>query len=176
MDDSEADAYIDSGDNDCTVPWNVKDNALDAIISEEYNEEQILPCLPSIDAKLPVVVTKWLRTLPARDKVKELFKNCMLPSDVEGLQPMKINSIVYDKLNPSYKINDQWLRGINTFLAQGLGLIVSIWDTILSWETALNKNDNTDATLSHCMGIIQCDDLKLDLTEVRHQLDKSIQL
>ena len=107
MDDSEADAYIDGSDNDCTVPGNVKDNALDTIIAEEYNEEEIAPRLPSIDAKLAVVVTKWLHTLPARDKVKELFKNCMLPSNVEGLQPVKINSIVYDKLDPSYKVNDQ---------------------------------------------------------------------
>ena len=117
MDSSEADAYIDGRDNDCNVPGNVKDNTLDAIIAEEYNEEQILPRLPSIDAKLAAVVTKWLRNLPAWDKVKELFQNCMLPSNVEGLQPVKINSIVYDKLNPSYKINDQRLRGINTFLA-----------------------------------------------------------
>ena len=117
MDSSEAGAYIDGRDNDCTVPGNVKDNTLDAIIAEEYNEKQILPRLPSIDAKLAAVVTKWLRNLPAWDKVKELFQNCMLPSNVEGLQPVKINSIVYDKLNPSYKINDQRLRGINTFLA-----------------------------------------------------------
>ena len=101
MDSSEADAYIDDGDNvnDSTAPTNVKDNTLDAIIVEEYNKEQILPHLPPIDAKLAVVVTKWLQNLPSWDKVKDLFKNCMLPSNVEGLQPVKINAIVYDKLN-----------------------------------------------------------------------------
>ena len=101
MDSSEADAYIDDSNNvnDSTAPTNVKDNTLDAIIVEEYNEEQILPRLPPIDAKLAVVVTKWLRNLPSRGKVKDLFKNCMLPNNAEGLQPAKINVIVVDKLN-----------------------------------------------------------------------------
>ena len=63
----------------------------------------------------------------------------MLPNNVAGLHPVKINSLVYNKLSPNYKINDQHLRGTNTFFAWGLGPIVSIWDKILKWETALSS-------------------------------------
>ena len=178
MDSSEADAYIDDADNvsDSAAPSNVKDNALDAIIAEEYNEEQILPRLPPIDDKLAVVVTKWLHNLPSRDKVKELFKNCMLPSNVEGLQPVKINAIVYDKLNANYKVNDQRLRGLNTFITWGLRPIIGIWNNILAWETALNNSGSENVKLSQCMGIIQTDNLKLDPVDICRQLDKAIRL
>ena len=73
-------------------------------------------------------------------------------------------------------MNDQHLRGINTFLTQGLGPIISIWDNILAWETALNKYDSENVKLSQCMGIIQTDNLKLDLTDICRQLDKAIHL
>ena len=43
----------------------------------------------------------------------------MLPSNVEGLQSVKINQIVYEKLKGSFRVNDQWLHGINTFFGQG---------------------------------------------------------
>ena len=78
-------------------------NALDAIIAEEYCEEEVVPQLPPIDDKIASVLTKWLRVLSPRDKVKEMFKQCMLPSNVEGLQPVKINSVVYEKLKRKFQ-------------------------------------------------------------------------
>ena len=39
-------------------------NCLDNIISEEYDDEEIIPQLPPVDAKLAVVITKWLHVLP----------------------------------------------------------------------------------------------------------------
>ena len=39
-------------------------NCLDNIISEEYDDEETIPQLPPVDAKLAVVITKWLHVLP----------------------------------------------------------------------------------------------------------------
>ena len=149
-------------------------NALDAIIAEEYCEEEVAPHLPSIDDKIASVLTKWLRVLPPRDKVKEMFKQCILPSNVEGLQPVKINSIVYEKLKGNFRVNDQRLRGLNTFLVRGLGLVVCVWDKILKWETALCNKGNISVKGS--LGVLQLDNISLDLTDIRRQLDREIRL
>ena len=170
---SHADAVINDRAN-VLISKNDKSCTLDAIISEEYDDEEVIPQLPPIDEKLAVVLTKWLRVLPPRDKVKELFRQCMLPINVDGLQPVKINSIVYEKLNASFKVNDQCLRGINTFLTRGLGPIVSIWDNILKWETAMSTE--MSAKISGSLGVIQMGNLSLDFTDIRRQLDRSLKL
>ena len=137
MDDHDVEDVIDCHGSNVANP--AKDDksgdVLNSIISEEYCEDKVSFEIPPIDTKLAEVLNKWLRNLPSRDKIKELFKQCMLPNNVEGLHPVKINALVYNKLSPNYKINDQHLRGINTFFAHGLGPIVSMWDKILKWET-----------------------------------------
>ena len=92
-------------------------DTFETLIVEEYTEVETSPNLPAIDVKLVNILTNWLRTLPSREKVKDLFKKCMLPCNVEGLRPVKINLLVYEKLKPNFKVNDQRLRGINTFFA-----------------------------------------------------------
>ena len=175
MDDRDVEDVIESRRHTVTAPLNDKSaDVLSSIISEEYCEEEVNFELPPIDGKLANVLNKWLRNLPSRDKVKELFKQCMLPNNVEGLRPVKINALLYNKLLPNYKINDQRLRGINTFFARGLGPIVSIWDKILKWETALSSVGNVPITGS--FGSISMGGLTLDLTDIRRQLDKALRL
>ena len=109
-----------------------------------------------------------------QDKIKEMFKQCMLPSNVEGLHPLKLNSIVYEKLKGSFRVNDQHLPGLNTFLAQGLGLLASVWDKILKWETAMcNK---TKVNVSRSLGVLPLENLSLNLTDMKRQLDRAIKL
>ena len=71
-------------------------------------------------------------------------------------------------------MNDQRLRGLNTFLARGLGPLVSVWDKILKWETALCHKDTVPVTGS--LGVLHSDGMSLDLTDVRRQLDRGIKL
>ena len=148
---SDAEDILD-GDVDrvITPPKGDKVDALDSIIAKEYCDEEVAPHLPPFDDKLAVVLTKWLRSLPPRDKIKEMFKHCMIPSNVEGLQQVKINSIVYEKLKGHFKVNDQKLHGINNFIVRGLGPLTSIWDKILKLESALTSSPN--GQISHSMG------------------------
>ena len=53
---------------------------------------------------------------PSRERVKEFFKQCMVPINVDGLNPVRINEILYAKLTFEEKLNDQKLHGINSFL------------------------------------------------------------
>ena len=126
LDNLELDEVIDIGHN--PNGDSAKDNSvtINSIVEDEYNDEEQTQTLPPVEGKLSELLTKWLRVAPPREKVKELFKQCMLPDNVEGLKPVRINELLYEKLPFHYKVNDQNLCGINTFFAQGLGPLASI--------------------------------------------------
>ena len=43
-----------------------------------------------------------------------MFCECLGPENAEGLQPVKINEILYQNLHFRAKVNDYKLHGINT--------------------------------------------------------------
>ena len=69
-----------------------------------------------------------------------MFKSTLIPENVPGLNPVRINEILYQKLSYRVKINDQMLRGINTYITRGLGPFVSVLDRILQFENLMKKN------------------------------------
>ena len=60
--------------------------------------------------------------------------------------------------------------GINTYIARGLGPLISVWDNILEWETALSGDKEKKVTVS--MSTLQLNDLSSDLSAVHKSLDK----
>ena len=94
MDPHDVDNIIEDTDGVSANPKdndNENNNMLDCIIAEEYCEEEVVLHLPPIGDKLVVVATKWLCVRPPKEKVKEFFKQCMLPSNVEGLKPVRMS-------------------------------------------------------------------------------------
>ena len=75
---SHADAVINDRAN-VLISKNDKSCTLDAIISEEYDDEEVIPQLPPIDEKLAVVLTKWLRVLPPRIKLRNYLDSACYP-------------------------------------------------------------------------------------------------
>ena len=88
----------------------------------------------------------------------------MLPSNVSGLKPVRIDDLLYKKLNFHYKVNDQHLRGINTYIARGLGPLISVWDNILKRETTLSGEKEKKVVV--LMSTLQLNDLCLDLSSI----------
>ena len=179
--------YMNNGDAndmldlvDHTKPSSKTDNgtfntSVGSILSEEYEEVEPSSNLPAIDLKLSEIVTKWLRAAPPRDCIRELFKDCMLPENVEGLLPVKINDLLYTRLSLESRINDQKLRGINTFIARGLGPLLSIWDKLLKFEAALlNKTEREKFSIEG--GAIKVGENNLNITEVRCEMVKGLRL
>ena len=154
-------AALDELINDNRVENTSDSNAVSELIHAEYCETIPVQELPPIDSELSKIVTSWLRVTPSREKVKDLFKECLLPSNVEGLHPVRLNQLLYDKLNFSYRVQDQRLRGINTYLARGLGPIISVWDSML-------KHEAQQADLGSSKN--------WDVSKARKKLDKGIRL
>ena len=171
-DEEEADALINGPST--PVDDNVIDDniTVDSIINEDYCEDETIPHLPPIDSKLSELLTKWLRNAPSREKIKDLFKQCMLPCNVNGLKPVRINDLLYEELTFHYKVNDQHLHGINTYIARGLGPLISVWDNILKWETALSGEKEKKVVVS--MSTLQLNDLCLDLSSIRKSMSQGL--
>ena len=66
------------------------------------------------------------------------------PPNVEGLQPVKINEILYQKLPLKAKINDQRLRGMNSYLLAGIGPLISILDGLIDFEASTKMLGDND--------------------------------
>ena len=171
-DEEVADALI-NGSAEPVDGNSIDDNiTVDSIINEDYCEEETVPQLLPINSKLSDLLTKWLHNAPSREKIKDLFKQCMLPSNVSGLKPVRINDPLYEKLNFHYKVNDQHLQGINTYIARGLGPLISVWDNILKWETTLSGEKEKKVVVS--MSTLQLNDLCLDLSSICKSMSQGL--
>ena len=100
-----------------------------SILHAEYGEDELPPKLPPVSEPLAKTVSKWLRVTPNRDQIKVLFHDCLTPDNVEGLQQVCINEILYQKLPFKAKLTDQKLCGINNFVIRGVGPLISVLDT-----------------------------------------------
>ena len=122
--------------NNFTSNTEVNSNALNDILEKEYGI--IVPKMqtPPVSEKLAIAVSKWLRETPNREKIKELFNETagQNPENVQGLQPGRINELLYQRLPFKAKVNDQKLRGMNSYFLRGVGLLVSLLDCLLHFE------------------------------------------
>ena len=118
-----------------------------SILNREYGEELPPPSLPSMSDQLAKTISKWAHITPNREVVKELFKEIIGPDNVTGLEPVRINDVIYQVLPFKAKINDQRLRGINTFLARSLGPLSSLLDKLIAVEDCMvESKENIQVT------------------------------
>ena len=145
-----------------------------SVLKRDYGEDLPPPTLPSVSEPIAHTVTKWLRMTPGREKIREMFKSIILPANIDGLTPVRINDIVYQTIPFRAKINDQRFRGINSYLTTGVGPLVSILDSLISSEEAILKGTETvqviDNKITFSGGAI------LDVLELRQLLHKSVKL
>ena len=99
---------------------------------------------------------------------------CLLPENVEGLKTIRINELLYQKLPFRTKVNDQRIRGINSYFTRGTGPLIALLDKLIDFEATVKSQNLTT---------IQCEDTELkvpgsslNLTEICGFLHKSIQI
>ena len=125
-------------ENDTIILANRPSNiTVDAILDCDYGGVSPCKTLPGVSPKLAEVVTNWMRVPPRCEAIHEMFKEALLPENVDGLLPVKINEVLYHRLPFRAKINDQWLRGINTYFARGVGPLLLAMDSLIKVECAV---------------------------------------
>ena len=93
---------------------------MDVILTCDFRGKEPKETFPPVCDKLAVIVTDWMQTTQKHEKIHELFRDTLIPPPhVEGLAPVQINEILYQKLPFKAKINDQRLRGIKTYFCSG---------------------------------------------------------
>ena len=109
-------------------------NLVDKIITDNYVNEVPDPYLEPVSSLFAEHVTKWCRNPPKREELKEMFKDCLCPRNIEGLQSVRINEALYKYLPKSAKINDQKLKGINAFICRSMGPVIHIFEQLCKME------------------------------------------
>ena len=112
-------------------------DGVDDFIHEQYLEEPLRAFLPPVSEKLAETITHWCCQVPDREKIRNMFKTTLVPENIAGLGSVKINQVLYQQLPYRVKLNDQRLRGINSFVTRGLGPVVSVLDLLLKLEKML---------------------------------------
>ena len=179
----EVDNLLGHSDDELGEP-NDKDNevilanrqcnvSVDTILAREFGGEEPKPSLPPVSAGLTKVVNEWMHNTPKREKIKELFKETFLPENVDSLLLVKINEIVYQRLPFKAKVNDQRLRGINTFFVWDIGPLVSVLDRVINFESAC---DSDSVPVSLGKGVLKVNGVELDVTSLRILLSQALKL
>ena len=113
------------------------DGDVDEFISQQYSEEPLHSFLPPVSQKLAETITRWCCNVPEREKIKTMFETTLVPENVTGLNPVRINEVLYERLSFRVKLSDQRMRGISSFITRGLGSLISILDSVLKFEKKL---------------------------------------
>ena len=144
---------------------------VDAILDRDYGGASPRKTLPGVSHKLAEVVTNWMRVPPKREAIRDMFKEALLPENVDGLLPVKINEVLYHRLPFRAKINDQRLRGINTYFARGVGPLLPAMDTLIKAECALE-----DGKVGIHEGALMIGQVKIDIKQLRLWLGNALKI
>ena len=145
----------------------------DDLFTENYLVDPPVTHLPPISDTLASAITQWCRIPAKKDKIKEMFKQSLVPQNIEGLHPVHINELLFQKLPFKAKLNDQRLRGTNTFLACGAGPVASVFQDLCRFETLLKS----DKASFHFSGVkISGGGIEIDFTDLRSKLGNALKL
>ena len=168
-----------NGTSEIAEPTTLIDNQVQVneILETEYVQKIVKKVLPPVSEKLAATLSLWLREPPKREKIKELFAELseLRPENVEGLDAVKINELLYQKLPFKAKVNDQRLRGMNTYLTRGIGPLIAILDNLIDFEASLISNENVQVSRlgDNKISILQS---AISVTGMRRLLHRSIKI
>ena len=123
-----------SDKNKDEVQINIK-NIADNIVTDEYciqfkNSIKTDP----VSETLASTLNAWLRNSPNKQEIKELFQQCLIPNNVEALNPIRINELLYPRLTFKSKEIDKKLKAYNTFVTRALGPLITLLDIHINVE------------------------------------------
>ena len=145
----------------------------DDLITENYLVDPPITHLPPISNTLASAIMQWCRLPAKKEEIKEMFKRSLVPKNIEGLHPMRINELLFQKLPFKARLNDQRLRGTNTFLVQGAGPVASVFQDLCRIETLL-KSDTNSFKIS--AGKISGEGIEIHFTDLRSKLGNALKL
>ena len=164
-------------DDTCTTTpnkTNDKGDDVDKLFADNYIDPQPVVELAPVSELLAHNLTTWCRQNPKREQVKSMFKECLCPSNVEGLKPVKINELLYKALPSRAKISDQKLKGLNTFISRAMGPVVQVFEQLCTLEAELKSQSVSNSSKEdQSMSVGK---INLPVSQMRKQIGCSLKL
>ena len=142
IDSNKANQMVSAHDNKASglQPENNEYHIIDKVFSDNYMVDVPSMYLDNVSSLLATNVTDWCHKVPKCSDVREMFKSCLCPENVDGLQPVKINESVYKILPTRAKVADQKIRGITTFITRSLGPLLPIFENLCKIEGECSRD------------------------------------
>ena len=99
-----------------------------AMVADELNEEK---CGPGVAENLAKVVDKLLRTRLAEEKLKEKQNLYSRPKNCESMVPTRVNSEIWQQLQPHTRSQDIRMQKVQNCLLKGLMPSTQLTNTLL---------------------------------------------
>ena len=99
-----------------------------AMVADELNEEK---CGPGVAENLAKVVDKLLRTRLAEEKLKEKQNLYSRPKNCEAMVPTRVNSEIWQQLQPHTRSQDIRMQKVQNCLLKGLMPLTQLTNTLL---------------------------------------------
>ena len=148
----------------------------DDIFCQDYIVEPQTRHSDPVSDTLATTLSNWCRIPPQKENLKELFKSAMTPENVEGLMPVRINDSLYRKLPLKARVNDQRLRGLNTFIAKGCGPLAAVFHDLCNMEAEIKASGLKEGEQNGQLAPLKVGDKCFDITNLRKALGISLQL
>ena len=154
----------------------LNESCLEEILNREYDVEVEKNVLPPVSERLAKTMSKWLRLTPNREKIKQCFQETsgLMPENVEGLKQVRMNELLYQKLPFKAKVNDQRIRGINSYFTRGVGPLIAVLDNLLDFEASMKAFEK--GTVQRNENNLKLKDSNLDITQIRKYVHQAIQI
>ena len=148
------------------------------ILNRDYDVEIVKNVLPPVSERLAKTMSDWLQIASNRDKVKECFSETasLMPENIEGLKSVKINELLYQKLPFKAKVNDQRIRGINSYFTRGTGPLIAILDNLIDFEASMKTYTTKTVDCDNENATLKLKDSSLNLTQIRRYLHCAIKI
>ena len=148
----------------------------DDIFCKDYVVDPPLLHLHPISETLAATITQWCHVPPKKDDINYMFKQALVSINVEGLYPVRINEPVFRKLPLKARIQDQRLRGLNTFLAWGVGPVLSIFNDLCQMEAAVASSTSSTLIQLNDNKQIMIDGMTVDFKDMRTKIGQALKL
>ena len=160
--------------HDCPPSPNTIASRADDIFCHDYFINLPVMHLKLVSEKPTEMFTDWCHIAPKKEEVKEKFKQALVPINIKGLYPVRINDALYHKLPFKVRINVQRLRGLNTFLVRGMGPLTSIFHELCNIEATVKSTTSKSVVKLDEDGCVIIDNVKVDFVDIHCFLGKSL--
>ena len=126
-----------------------------------------------VSTLLADTVNRWATQVPNKEQLKQAFELCKTPANVTSLGHIRINEVIYNRLNNRAREHDRKLRNAASDIKRAMGPSTTVWDTLIKADAYSIKNNLNPPALKLSDKVVPVRELTASLAASMHLLSFS---